>query len=81
VADLHLLAARGLQDVIRWLLGFWYARQRSIDLDILWPQCCDFAQDLDHAKAAFAAHAFHDPAWLALGERRLHDVIDKLQPP
>lgn len=24
--------------------------------------------DLDHAKAAFAAHAFQDRAWMALGE-------------
>jgi hypothetical protein len=55
----------------RWLVEWWPNRQRSIDLDILWPTCKEQALDLDHARAAFAVHAFHDPAWLRLG----HDEI------
>lgn len=42
---------------------WWRCRQRSIDLQILWPSCCELAPTLDHAKAAFAVHAFNDNAW------------------
>jgi len=45
---------------------------------ILWPICRREANDLDHAKAAFAVHAFNDPAWLELGEDAMLDFIDGL---
>ena len=61
-----------------WLLRRWHARQRAIDLQILWPSCKQVAHDLDHAKAAFAFHAFHDPAWLELGEDEICKRIDAL---
>jgi hypothetical protein len=64
--------------MIRWLIRRWHARQRTIDLDILWPSCKNLAPDLDHAKAAFAVHAYHDPAWLELGEDAIYDFIDGL---
>ncbi len=54
----------------RWPIGLWYARCRSIDLQILWPTCREHARDLTHAKAAFANHAFNDRAWLFLGGPR-----------
>lgn len=57
--------------MMRWLLGLWHARQRAVDLQILWPICREQAPDLDHAKAAFAVHAFNDEAWTFLG----HDVV------
>lgn len=42
-------------------------RLREIDMEHLWPCCKEQARrhgmGLDHAKAAFASHAFHDPAW------------------
>jgi hypothetical protein len=63
---------------MRWLIRYWRQRQRSIDLSILWPACKEQAHDLDRAKAAFAWHAFHDPAWLALGEDELKRQIDAL---
>jgi hypothetical protein len=66
----------GLWTLIRL---WWQARQRDIDLDILWPICLREAGDLDHAKAAFAYHCFNDPAWIALGEERLIAFIDKLE--
>jgi hypothetical protein len=66
--------------VITWLRGLWYARLRRIDLEILWPVCCEQADTLDHAKAAFAVHAYHDRAWQALGASKTFDVIDRLQP-
>lgn len=64
--------------MIRWLLDWWHKRQRQIDLDILWPSCRALAPDLDHAKAAFAVHAFHDQAWLCLGEDEIKRRIDAL---
>jgi hypothetical protein len=63
---------------MKWILGLWCARLRRIDMKILWPACVDGAQSLDHAKAAFAAHAFHDPAWQFLGEQETYNFIDAL---
>jgi len=61
-----------------WLLNLWHAHQRRIDLAILWPSCRAEAPNLDVAKAAFAVHAFHDRAWLALGDK-LYETIDGLK--
>jgi hypothetical protein len=58
---------------------WWHARQRRIDMDILWPICLKGANDLDHAKAAFAYHCFNDPAWQELGERDIFNFIDRLE--
>ena len=67
---------------ITWLwrafMRHYNARRRAIDIDILWPTCVAFAQDLDHAKAAFAVHAFHDDAWLELGGHEIARSIDAL---
>jgi hypothetical protein len=64
--------------VIKWLRNWWWARQRAIDLRILWPECKAQAEDLDHAKAAFAVHAFHDNAWIEFyGAESLIQFIDK----
>lgn len=57
--------------MLHWLISWWRAGKRRTDLNILWPICKEQAQNLDHAKAAFAVHAFNDPAWLCLG----HDAI------
>jgi hypothetical protein len=64
--------------MIRWLFGLWYARLRRIDIELLWPTCRDKAQNLDHARAAFAVHAFHDRAWLVLGDDEILEIIDGL---
>jgi hypothetical protein len=61
--------------IVRW----WHARMRRFDLEILWPSCKEYSPDLDHAKAAFAVHAFNDPAWLALGQDELMTAIDELR--
>ena len=61
-----------------FIRSLWRRRQRQIDLDILWPICVRGANDLDHAKAAFAVHAFNDPAWRELGEE-LFNFIDRLE--
>jgi hypothetical protein len=71
--------------VFRAVSALWRSRQRRIDLDILWPVCkrealARYAPDeaLDRARAAFAYHAFNDPAWLCLGEEMIVAHIDKL---
>jgi hypothetical protein len=58
---------------------FWHAPRRRLDLAILWPSCIKHAPDLNRAKAAFAVHAFNDPAWLALGDKELFLFIDNLK--
>ena len=64
-----------------WLaiLKWWRARQRKIDIEILWPVCKREASDLDHARAAFAMHVFHDEAWVAdFGEDEIIRRIEAL---
>ena len=63
---------------MRWLIDLWHERQRAIDLRILWPVCKNLAPDLDHAQAAFAMHAFHDKAWLCLGDDEIRRRINEL---
>jgi hypothetical protein len=58
---------------------WWRARQRAVDIDVLWPILLREAGDLDRAKAAFAFHAMNDPAWLCLGEERIIAFVDKLE--
>jgi hypothetical protein len=65
--------------MIRWALDRWHAYQRRYDLMILWPACRDAAPDLDHARAAFAMHAYHDRAWLCLGDEEIARRIDRLE--
>lgn len=65
--------------MVRYLKSLWYARLRRIDLKILWPSCKNIGEDLDHAKAAFAFHAFHDDAWLFLGEDKIIEIIENLK--
>jgi hypothetical protein len=55
-------------------------RQRSIDLEILWPVCKEQSVDLDRAKAAFAYHCFNDRSWTAdFSEEELKNYINVLQ--
>lgn len=54
-------------------------QRRQIDLQILWPSCKKYAPDLDHAKAAFAMHAFNDEAWKSLGHDEIARRIDALE--
>lgn len=62
------------------LLDLWHWQQRRIDLSILWPACKKQAGgDLDDARAAFAVHAFRDPAWTCLGHDEVVARIDALR--
>jgi hypothetical protein len=64
---------------MNYLISLWRRRQRSIDLQVLWPACKDHAQDLDQARVAFAIHAYRDKAWLCLGEDEIRRQINELQ--
>lgn len=65
--------------MIRWIRCLWYKRLRAIDILILWPACKEKAPTLDHAKAAFATHAFRDPAWQFLDDAAIYKIIDALE--
>ena len=67
--------------MIQRLINWWHARQRAIDLQILWPVCCEQAGDIGTAKLAFAMHALHDEAWLCLGKDEAMRRIDALERP
>lgn len=63
---------------MKTLKRMWFGRLRRLDIEILWPSCLKAAPNLDSAKAAFAHHAFHDPAWLCLDESEIYWIIDGL---
>lgn len=68
---------------MRWLIDLWHWQQRKIDLMILWPSCRNAAREkgvgIEVAQAAFALHAFHDRAWMTLGEDEIMRRIDQLK--
>jgi hypothetical protein len=64
--------------LVALILRWWRARQRRIDLEILWPSL-KAAADFNRAKAAFMRHALLDPAWLELGEDELFAFLAELQ--
>lgn len=61
-----------------WIFARWHGIQREIDRHVLWPSCKEKAEDLHQARAAFAHHAFNDPAWLVLGQEEIIRQIDEL---
>jgi hypothetical protein len=65
--------------MIRALIRWYRARQRAIDMKILWPACKAQAADIEIARTVFAAHAFTDRAWYCEYEDRLWDFIDTLE--
>jgi len=59
---------------------YWWARQRSIDLQCLWPACKDMAGgDLHRAHEAFFLHAFNDRAWVMTYKENLWTEVIKLR--
>jgi len=71
-------------------IALWYWHTRRCDLHYLWPACKNEAlrrrdemgwgyQDaLDHARAAFAVHAYKDAGWQWLGDEEIARRIDGL---
>lgn len=62
----------------RFMMGCWHTRQRTIDVEVLWPVICSNARDLEHARKAFAWHALRDSAWTVLGSEGVHKAISEL---
>lgn len=66
--------------IARWIARLWRRRLRSIDLQVLWPECVRQAPSIEMARVAFAMHAFHDSAWMAdYSEEELEIFIDRLE--
>lgn len=63
---------------MRWIKNWWYARQRQVDIKILWPECVRYSPNLEMAKAMFEVHAYNDFAWMVLGEEAVEKIIDGL---
>ena len=62
----------------------WWKIQRGQDRLFLWPACKSLAkqrgQSLEVARAAFAAHAMRDPAWIErYGKETLIKIIGRLR--
>jgi hypothetical protein len=63
---------------MNWLRNWWWARQRAMDLRILWPSCKELAPNLDKAKQAFMMHAINDPAWVRHYGEKLWEAVNAL---
>lgn len=64
---------------MRWLRDWWWARQRKIDIAILWPCCKEVAFDVTQARQAFMQHALRDPAWIEhYGYNGLEHAVEEL---
>jgi hypothetical protein len=65
--------------VFKLIQMWWYARCRRLDMEYLWPTCCQIAPDPFSAKVAFARHCVKDRAWRALGEEEVQHFLDNLE--
>lgn len=65
--------------IIRWPLRWWHARQRRIDVDILWPAMRRAAPTLPDAHAAFLMHTRLDRAWDDLSEDEITAIVLELK--
>lgn len=63
---------------MKWIRDWWWARQRKVDLQILWPACKRVAPTLDQAKHAFMVHAISDPAWVRHYGEGLWEAVNEL---
>lgn len=48
---------------MKFLRNYFHARQRKVDLQILWPALKDAANNLEEARAGFFLHAMEDRCW------------------
>jgi hypothetical protein len=61
------------------LRSWWHRKQRSTDLEILWPACRDQAPNIEQARAAFYFHTVNDRAWTEhYNEEELHAYVWRL---
>lgn len=65
--------------MISWLRDRWYARQRHLDLELLWPAIRRHESDLSRARAAFGFHCLMTPAWYSLGLDQIENILRDLR--
>ena len=65
--------------MMAFILAPWHAYQRQLDIRILWPQCKQATDDLDHAIGAFMMHTIHDPAWRNLSDEEVNRIVAELK--
>jgi len=65
-------------NLYRHLRSLWWARQRAIDLEILWSICKKNAPDLETARQVFIVHAINDRAWAMHYREKLWQAIQEL---
>jgi hypothetical protein len=66
--------------MLRLILSpFWWMQRRS-DVQIVWPTCRDFSQNISVARNAFFSYALTRACWIDhYGANRLSEEIEKLQ--
>ncbi len=64
--------------MIAWLRKLWWAKQRAIDMQVLWPACKANASSLDASHQAFMVHAIVSPCWVRVYEGKLWAEVRKL---
>jgi hypothetical protein len=63
----------------RFILAPINQRNRSIDIDVLWPILRDRAESLDMAKNAFRLHVSVDSAWRHVSPVEIDTIMGKLK--
>lgn len=75
----------GLAKTIDWwrrLRRYNRARNRALDVDVLWPQILRNARGLAEAKNMFLVHAQSDPAWYKeMSNKEIADFVDVMESP
>ena len=62
-----------------WFGQWWRRRQRSLDLQLLWPSIREQAPSLEVAREAFSLHVAVDPAWQDVGPAELGRIVGGLK--
>lgn len=65
--------------MLRWLLKYWHAHQRQLDVSILWPAIRNHVSSIELAREAFYMHTCLDPAWLDLSLEERVAIIEGLK--
>lgn len=66
---------------MKWFTKRLRQRERTADLEILWPALCDVSDNIDVAREAFKLHAMTNDSWSDLSDTEIQDLINKLEAP
>jgi hypothetical protein len=65
--------------VLTYVSGLWKARQRQLDIKILWPACKKQADSIEKARRVFLYHALSDSAWSVFTDQEIINIIGNLE--